>query len=201
MYTFRSHMHLLRSRYGMTNSKILKMVVDFPKLLGIVHLEEGKIVILVCLISRYHHSFVCTYLYIELIKMESALLRIGISNETKFVSKLIFTSPRVVVQDIEKKFQFLTKKYYVWDVKKCIYEYPRILTMRTDVIEKRINEIDAIFKPYNLCANDMINSQPSILNCNPHNMRKKLESLCTYLPTCKLIRILFVLAKHIIIFN
>ena len=158
----KDHIRILFERYGISTDISLDIISAWPGLLGVIELER------------------------ELDRLEAKLSAVNIKYDGKYLTKLIVGNPRVMVQNIDKKFKRLVERYPSWNMQKCAQENPRLLTMKLDIIEKRVENMKVAFHGYDIDISQIINSHPPILNSNFSRTIDSLILLKKLLPSCNL---------------
>ena len=110
-----SHIQTLRYRYNLSEQDSIKIFLKWPGIINIVNL------------SSY------------LTKLEFNLNRLQLPLDQKYIKKLLTAVPRVVVQNISKKYETLSITFPNWDIRKQIIGNPRILTQKLFNIKQRYN--------------------------------------------------------------
>ena len=110
-----SHIQTLRNRYNLSEQDSIKIFLKWPGIINVVNL------------SSY------------LTKLEFNLNRLQLPLDQKYIKKLLTAVPRVVVQNISKKYETLSCTFPNWDLRKQIIGNPRILTQKLVNIKQRYN--------------------------------------------------------------
>ena len=158
----KDHIRILSLKYGINIDTSLDIASTWPGFLGVAKLEH------------------------ELDRLEAKLSTMNITYDAKYLTKLIQANPRVIVQNVDKKFNSLMERYPSWNMQKCIRKNPRLLTMKMDVIDRRVKNMEVAFDGYDIDIYQMINSYPPILN---GNFTKTIDSfllLKRHLPSCSM---------------
>lgn len=108
-----NHIKILENRYDMDKANIRKVVMRWPRILNVVNLN------------------------LALDKLEVNLKRAHLPVNKAYLRKLICKIPRVIVQDVHKKIDTLSRTFPDWNIKDVLVDNPRIISQKTKVLETR----------------------------------------------------------------
>ena len=179
-------MDVLSRRYNVSQTEAVKIFVKWPGILNVVNISG------------------------PLDKLEGSLRKLQLPFDSYFMSKLIRSVPRVIVQDIVKKCDSISKCYPTWNLREIVTKNPRILTQKNEIIRKRFRvsllmlvcyllplSLPNYFFVFILVAQDLadalgqdidavavLNNSPTVLLRDPVALASNIRQIARYLPSC-----------------